>query len=183
MKLIVGLGNPGRRYARTRHNVGFHVLDAFARKHNARIGRRMCRSLVGQAVVGEQVVVLAKPQTFMNSSGEAVGALCRRLEISAEDLIAVYDDMDLPIGRLRIRPRGSAGGHKGMNSIIAAIGSEEFVRVRIGIGREECDAIEYVLSRFGRDELPAVRDAINRAAQALECIIVEGIETAMNRFN
>jgi len=181
--LIVGLGNPGRRYARTRHNVGFDVLDAFARNHHTRIGRRMARAVVGRALVGDQEVFLAKPHTFMNLSGEAVREICRRLGVNANEITVVYDDLDLPVGKMRIRPKGSAGGHKGMASIIGYVGTNEFPRVRIGIGRDDREAVEYVLSRFRRDELPIIREAVARAAEALDLMLREGVEAAMNMFN
>jgi len=143
----------------------------------------MCRSVVSRTFVGDQEVFLAKPQTFMNLSGGAVGDLCRRLRISSRDLIVVYDDLDLPVGKLRIRPKGSAGGHKGISSTINRLRANEFARVRIGIGRDERDAVDYVLSKFDRAELPAIRAAVNRAAEALDCILLEGVQAAMNRFN
>ena len=183
MRLLVGLGNPGRRYAHTRHNVGFDILDVFAKRHHTRINRRMSRSVVGLAVIDGVEIWLAKPQTFMNNSGDTVFELCRRLHLDPRQIIVVYDDMDLPLGKLRIRPGGSAGGHKGMKSIIARLGTDDFPRVRIGIGREDGDTVDYVLSRFDRNELPIIRAAMDRAVEVLDSLIVEGIEAAMNEFN
>jgi len=183
LKLIVGLGNPGRRYAATRHNVGFLVVDELARRHGISVRKRMGRALAGEGRICEQDVILAKPQTFMNLSGEAVSHIARRRSIGAEDLIVIYDDVDLPPGKLRIRARGSSGGHKGMKSVIQHLGTEEFPRVRIGIGSIEGEAVDYVLSRFRRSEVPLIRSAVREAAAAVEVILSEGIEAAMNRFN
>ena len=143
----------------------------------------MCRAVVGQMFIGDEHIFLAKPQTYMNLSGEAVVELCRRFRVSPVDLIVVHDDLDLPLGKLRIRPKGSAGGHKGMLSIISRLHNDEFTRIRIGIGDADREPIEFVLSRFSRDELSLIRPVINRAADALECILMEGIEAAMNKFN
>jgi len=183
LKLIVGLGNPGRRYAHTRHNVGFEVVNVFAKRHHVRVGQRMCRSVVGQTFVGDEEVFLAKPHTFMNLSGEAVAQLCARFRIAPSDLILIYDDLNLPMGKLRIRPQGSSGGHKGMISIINRLHTDEFPRLRVGIGQAEGETVAYVLNKFRRDELHAVRAAVNRAAEALESIVLEGVEAAMNKFN
>lgn len=182
MKLIVGLGNPGRAYAHTRHNVGFDVVDMLARRRKTKVLGRQCRALVGSFDAGGERVLLAKPQTFMNESGSAVSALVDRYGIRPEDLIVVYDDMDLPPGRIRIRKKGSSGGHRGMNSIIRSLGTTDFPRLRIGIGHGD-EAVEHVLSRFSRKELALVRPALERAVDALEMIIKDGIEAAMNVYN
>lgn len=183
MKLIVGLGNPGRRYAATRHNVGYMVLDELAKRHRIHVKKRMGRAMVGQGTIAEEEVLLAKPMTFMNLSGEAVSHLARRYRIKPEDIIVIYDDVDLPPGKIRIRPRGSAGGHKGMDSIIYHLRTQDFPRVRIGIGSIEGEAIDYVLSRFNRSDIALIKPAIASAASAVEAIIAEGIEPAMNKFN
>lgn len=183
MKLIVGLGNPGRRYAHTRHNVGFDVLDEFAKRHNTRILRRSCRSLIGTASVSGKDILLAKPQTFMNLSGDAVYDLCRTYGVAPSELVAVYDDLDLPLGKVRIRPKGSAGGHKGMASIIQRLKTNEFPRIRIGIGRSGEETVDYVLSRFTRNEMGEIKTAVKTAADALEMMVRQGIEPAMNYYN
>ena len=182
MRAIVGLGNPGRDYAHTRHNVGFDTLDLLAKRHAARILRRECRALVGQVTIAGERVLLVKPQTYMNDSGSAVGQFARKHEITTEELIVVCDDIDLPLGKLRIRRQGSSGGHKGMQSIINHLHSNEFVRIRIGIGREG-DAIKHVLRRFGKREKEDIQIALQRAADALEKILTAGLDPAMNEYN
>lgn len=182
MRLIVGLGNPGRTYAHTRHNVGFDVIDAFARKHRVRVLGRQCTALVGSFDFLGEPIMLAKPQTFMNDSGSAVAGLVRKHHVEPGDLVVVYDDMDLPLGRIRIRMKGSSGGHKGMNSIIHHLGSADFPRIRIGIGHQG-EAINHVLSRFNRKDRQVIDGAVQDAADALEMILNEGIEAAMNVYN
>lgn len=182
MKLIVGLGNPGRAYAHTRHNVGFDVVDMLGRRHRTRILSRQSRALVGSFESGGERVLLAKPQTFMNESGTAVGALVRRYGMEPGDVLVVYDDMDLPPGKIRIRTRGSSGGHKGMDSIIHHLRSGDFPRLRIGIGHAG-HAMNHVLSRFNRKERDLVRPALERAVDALDMILTDGIEAAMNVYN
>jgi PTH1 family peptidyl-tRNA hydrolase len=183
LKLIIGLGNPGRDYAGTRHNVGFEVLEVLAKRHHTRVLKRMGRSLIGRATIAGQEVTLMKPLTFMNLSGEAVAYLCRREKIDPSEILVVYDDMALPLGRIRIRPGGSAGGHNGMKSIIAHLHTQEFPRVRVGIGSANRDAIDHVLSRFHRAEKQAAHEAIITAADAIEMILSEGLEPAMNQYN
>jgi len=182
VRVIVGLGNPGRAYAHTRHNVGFDVLDLFAKRHKARILARQYRALVGSFdLVGEQIL-LVKPQTYMNESGVALSAIARKHNLQADDFLVVYDDMDLPLGRIRIRMDGSSGGHKGMNSIIQHMHSKDFPRIRIGIGRTG-DAIDHVLSRFNRKDREIIDIAVQQAADALDMILNEGIDAAMNVYN
>jgi len=182
VKVIVGLGNPGRAYAHTRHNVGFDVLDIFAKRRKVRILGRQHRALVGGFERDGEEILLVKPQTFMNESGAAVGAIVRKHRLEPGDILVVHDDIDLPLGRLRIRMRGSSGGHKGMNSIIHGLGSSDFPRIRIGIGRAG-DAIDHVLSRFNRRERAIIDPALQSAADALVMILEEGIEAAMNEYN
>jgi PTH1 family peptidyl-tRNA hydrolase len=183
--LIVGLGNPGGEYRGTRHNVGFDAIDLLAERHRIDARHFDKRALVGYGQIGEVAVVLAKPQTFMNLSGESVAPLMRMLELRPQDVIVVVDEMDLPLGRIRIRKEGSAGGHNGLKSLIQHLGTQEFPRVRIGVGRppQGADTVEHVLSRFGRDEIEPIRTAIARAADAAESIAEEGLDAAMNRFN
>jgi PTH1 family peptidyl-tRNA hydrolase len=189
VKLIVGLGNPGREYSGTRHNIGFAVLGALARKHGINFDKRCCHSRAGEGRIGGQEVALAKPQTYMNLSGDAVAALMRRYRIKPEDILVVHDDLDLSLGRIRLRAGGSAGGHNGLKSIIASVGSTEFTRLKIGIGRPETadaprgDVVDHVLSDFGAAERKVADEAVARAVAAVETVLELGLETAMNRFH
>jgi PTH1 family peptidyl-tRNA hydrolase len=184
IKLIVGLGNPGAKYAHSRHNVGFMVVDRLAHVEGIAFSRRRFNALLAEGEIGPERVIVAKPQTFMNSSGVAVGKLFGFYKVRPEDLIVIYDDLDLPLGKTRLRTRGSAGGHHGMESIIAAIGTSEFPRLRIGIGRPNPDAdIDHVLSPFTAEEDRVIKEAIERAAKTVEVWLSEGITLAMNRFN
>lgn len=185
MKLLVGLGNPGRRYACTRHNVGFLLLDRIAEARSIRISDDRCESLVGRGEWEREPLVLAKPQTWMNNSGLAVVALLRRFRVRGADLVVVYDDMDLPFGRLRIRSGGSAGGHRGLESILQHVVHRDFVRLRIGIGRPpgDMDAVDHVLSRFSPEEQDSLDGVLTKAAEALEAIVLEGPVRAMESFN
>ena len=182
MRLIVGLGNPGRAYAHTRHNVGFDVLDIFAKHRKVKVLGRQCHALVGSFELFGEQFLLAKPQTFMNESGLAVGELIRKYRLEPSDILVVYDDMDLPLGKIRIKPQGSSGGHKGMNSIIKHIHSNEFPRIRIGIGRGG-EVVNHVLSRFNRKDRQVMDVTLEQAADALDMILKEGIEAAMNVYN
>lgn len=191
MKLIVGLGNPGKTYARNRHNVGFQCLNYFAGVHSIRFDRRQCRARAGIAEVRGEMLLLARPATFVNLSGKSVACLVHKHRIPLSDLLIIYDDLDLPLGRIRLRQSGSSGGHKGMNSIICALGSEDFPRIRVGIGRPEAkgqsmseDAIvSYVLSDFSPDEQAIIKPAIVRVSEAIDCFLTEGIVAAMSKFN
>jgi PTH1 family peptidyl-tRNA hydrolase len=183
MKLIVGLGNPGRNYQGTRHNVGFEVLDLLAGRH-----RLDWESAPADAVIAKwraAATLVAKPLTFMNLSGAAAGDLLRFFKIELADLLVVVDDTNLELGRLRARPSGSAGGHNGLKSIIAALGTEEFARLRVGVGRGDArrDLADHVLARFEPDERPIIAEAVGRAADAAELFVSEGIGPVMNRFN
>jgi PTH1 family peptidyl-tRNA hydrolase len=183
VKLIVGLGNPGRSYANDRHNIGFRCLGHFAQKHGISIRRRKSRAKLGTGEVAGNMVVLAKPQTFMNLSGRAVGPLVQWLGVSLKDMLVIYDDLDLPLGRVRIRERGSSAGHKGVESIITSLGSDEFPRIRVGIGRPEGDVISYVLKGFTAEERGIVSQVMVTVCEAIYCILNEGIVVAMNRYN
>lgn len=186
MKIIAGLGNPGGEYAATRHNVGFMVVDRLARELGAAAEKKMFKALVGQGRVGAEKVALVKPQTYMNLSGEAVGALLSWYKLTPADLVVVYDDLDLPPGKVRVRPGGGSGGHKGMQSIIQVLGTEDFPRVRIGIGRPADPAFEtarYVLSRFTPEETVIIEEALKLATEAVRCIIQSGVQQAMNLYN
>jgi len=187
MKLIVGLGNPGREYRDTRHNVGFVVADEIARRHNLTFA--MAPSQIPDAMIakkfGADGLLVAKPLTFMNNSGEAVAALARYYDISIGDLLVVVDEVALPFGRLRARARGSAGGHNGLKSVIARLGTTEFARLRLGVGRGDArrDLADHVLSKFEADEQSALGDFITRAADAAEMFAAEDIAKVMNTYN
>lgn len=183
--LIVGLGNPGLEYARNRHNVGFHCLDRLAQAHNLDIRRRKKRARVAKGTIAGQQVVLAMPQTFMNESGRAVGPLTRFFQVELERLLVIYDDLDLPPGTIRIRPGGGSGGHKGMRSIIQYLGSQEFARLRIGIGRPpgRMDPADYVLQDINGEEVDLFDESLDRAVAAIETWLREGVEEAMSRHN
>lgn len=184
IRLIVGLGNPGPRYQNSRHNAGFMVLDRFAEEHDLAFKRKRFNALIAEGEVAGHRVVLAKPQTFMNSSGEAVGKLYAFFKIAPQDLIVVYDDLDLPLGKIRLRAQGSSGGHHGMESIIGRIGTTDFPRLRIGIGRPNPDAdIDHVLGSFESSERAAMKETFGRAADAVGVWLAQGIDSAMNRFN
>jgi PTH1 family peptidyl-tRNA hydrolase len=183
--LIVGLGNPGREYKATRHNIGFMLVDQLAGRLGASFGRMESRALVAKGSYQDRRIVLAKPQTFMNLSGQAVSALRNYYKVPLANLLVVYDEVDLPSGVLRLRARGGSAGHNGMRSIIEKLGSQDFPRLRIGIGRPpgRMDAAAYVLQDFGRDERLIVEAALDRAVQATLTFIESGIQAAMNNFN
>ena len=184
MKLIIGLGNPGKAHANNRHNVGFQCLAHFARSHRISLNERKAKAKVGMGDVAGGQVVVAKPRTYMNLSGDAVGRLVPRFGVHLDDLLVICDDLDLPLGKLRIRQHGGSAGHKGVESIIASLGSEEFTRIRIGIGRpDDGDEVAYVLNDFTAAEKDLIKEAIATVADAIYCILAEGIETAMNRYN
>ena len=184
-RLVVGLGNPGRRYARTRHNIGFMVADALAREAGAGPWTIRCRSLVSGASIGGTPLILAKPLTYMNLSGHAVRLLLEEQGGCADSLVLVLDDLNLPFGGIRVRPRGSAGGHHGLQSVIDALGNDVFVRVRVGISEEEMpgDKTAFVLSDFPADREDGLREMILRAASAVRVIISDGVDKAMSAFN
>ena len=183
-RLIVGVGNPGAEYAGTRHNVGFQCLDALAGAHRVSFTKRQEKALVGTGNIEGVPVVLAKPMTFMNLSGVAVAGLARRWKVPPPDIFVIYDDMDLPFGKIRIRERGSSGGHKGIQSIIAEIGTDDFPRLRVGIGRpQDSDSIDHVLSEFTQAESSELKDVYAKAVAAVETVLREGLPPAINRFN
>lgn len=185
IKLVVGLGNPGPEYVGTRHNMGFMVVDRLAALYGARFTDWHRRALVAVVVVDGRPVRLAKPRTYMNLSGEVVGPLLAEMGLSPAEMLLVYDDLDLPLGRLRLLPRGSSGGHKGVNSVIGAVGTTDFPRLRVGIGRppEGGDAATYVLSSFLPEEKEIVTAVVDTAAAAVDCVLREGLARAMNKFN
>ena len=184
--LVVFLGNPGPKYACTRHNAGFMAGEAMGKKLGVSINRLRFKALTADAEIGGEKVLLMKPQTFMNLSGDAVGEAARFYKIPPEHVIVVSDEVSLPLARLRVRPKGSAGGHNGLKSIIAALGSDAFPRVRIGVGappHPDYDMADWVLSVFRNQDLEDMRAAADRAAEAVICYIGEGPEPTMNRFN
>lgn len=184
-RIIVGLGNPGPEYADTRHNIGFHCVDCVAGKHEIRLSRRHRSALVGEGEIEGLPVVLAKPRTFVNRSGRAVVYLLARYRLSPSELLVVYDDMELPLGKIRLRAGGSAGGHNGIKSIVQEIGTQDFPRLRIGIGRPpaDLDPIEYVLGKQDDEDRAAAADAVKLAVTAITSVVADGITVAMNRFN
>ena len=182
-RLIVGLGNPGKEYDGTRHNVGWDAVDLLGKRHHIHVKARRNKASVGEGEIVGEKVILARPLTFMNLSGQAVGGLARRYRLDISDIIVICDDANLPLGRIRVRASGSAGGHKGLTSIIHALGAQDFPRVRVGVGSPSGDMVDHVLSRFKRGERAAAKEAISRAADAVEAILSEGIESAMNEFN
>jgi PTH1 family peptidyl-tRNA hydrolase len=181
--LLVGLGNPGSRYARTRHNIGFLVIEELAGRLGLQFREKPDHRICDGSIEGERTALM-EPSTFMNRSGTAVGKVVGRFTIPPEKIIVVHDDLDLEAGKLKIRRKGSSGGHKGVESIIQNIGSSDFIRVKVGIGRDPLIPVEkYVLSRFSKEELPLVKEAVSRAADSIAFIISEGVEKAMNKFN
>jgi PTH1 family peptidyl-tRNA hydrolase len=187
MMLIAGLGNPGRLYLHNRHNVGFHVVELLAKRWRLSFEQRKSKALLARGRIGDNDVVLAKPQTFMNLVGTSIAPLLRSLQLAPVDLLVIYDDLDLPAGVVRLRSNGSAGGHHGMESIIAQVGSREFARLRIGIGRpgdrSPDEVAEYVLGDFSGAERKEMADVYERAADAVECILGQGLTAAMNTYN
>ena len=183
MKLVIGLGNPGRQYEMTRHNIGFMVIDYLAGQYHAKVNKSKCRALCGEAEIEGERVLLVKPQTFMNLSGESVRELCDYFKIPPEDIVVIYDDKDLEAGQIRIREKGSAGGHNGMKSIIYQLQTDQFARIRVGIGQPKDGMIEYVLGQFSKEEQPKIEAAGKNAAEAVGLIVQGKTAEAMGRFN
>jgi PTH1 family peptidyl-tRNA hydrolase len=185
MFLVAGLGNPGEEYAATPHNMGFLVVDRLAARHGIRLTRKECQAVLGQGNIGGKTVLLVKPQTFMNLSGVAVKPLLEKNEIPCSDLVLVYDELDLPWGSLRVRPRGSAAGHNGIKDVIAKLGTQEFPRIRLGVHPDHPlpSGRDYLLSRFTRQQNESLDEFVDLAADATESIITEGVEKSMTRFN
>jgi PTH1 family peptidyl-tRNA hydrolase len=186
MKMIVGLGNPGRDYEHTRHNVGFDVLSVLAEKLDVKPGmwKAEHRAHTARAMIGTEKVILVKPQTFMNLSGEAVRALNDYYKLNGlEDLIVISDDVAIPTGHIRIRAKGSAGGHNGLKNIIQHMGGDGFVRLRVGVGGPGNDMVDHVLGHFSSEDSKIMQEAFDKAADAVSCIVTDGIDKAMTRFN
>jgi PTH1 family peptidyl-tRNA hydrolase len=186
VKLIVGLGNPGIEYQFTPHNLGFLTIDRIAEECGVEVRNRQCRALTARVVIGPEPVLLAKPETYMNLSGLSARELVAKHEVKPEtDLIVIYDELDLPMGTIRIRQRGSSAGHNGMESVIGALGTQEFVRVRLGVapGRKIKDSVSYLLKPFRKAQLKHLDEMLDNAAEAVKMILTEGPAKAMNRFN
>lgn len=191
MKLIVGLGNPGKEYALNRHNIGFICLDFLANKYRIKFDKKQCKAKTGTGVIAENEVILAKPQTYMNASGQSVVLLLQKYNIiNPADVMVIHDDLDLPLGKIRIRQGSSSAGHKGVESIIIALNSKDFIRIRIGIGRPEASSIytqseiiDYVLGDFTPDEMKIVESISEKVSEAVFFLLKEGLIAAMNKFN
>lgn len=185
MVLITGLGNPGMEYAATRHNIGFDMITYLCDKYDISLRSREKKALVGKGIISGEKVVLAQPQTFMNASGESVRALMDYYKLDRDELVVIYDDISLEVGQIRVRPKGSAGGHNGIKSIIAHLGTQEFARIKIGVGAkpEGGDLVNHVLGRFSREEDGMLRDVFALADEALCAVLSEGVDSAMNRVN
>jgi len=185
MYLIVGLGNPGKQYDMTRHNIGFHTIDYIADKYGAKLTKLKFKAVYGEATISGEKVYLVKPQTYMNLSGDSVGEMAQFYKIPPENIIVINDDISLDIGRIRVRPKGSAGGHNGIKSIIAHLGTQEFPRVKVGVGEKPArmDLADYVLGHFSKEEQATMDDAVKEAADAVCEIVNVGIAQAMNDHN
>ncbi|MFA5316538.1 MAG: aminoacyl-tRNA hydrolase [Dehalococcoidales bacterium] len=187
MKLIVGLGNPGNKYAKNRHNLGFRCVNYFAKEHDIRFDEKQGLARTGAGEVGGTKIILARPQTFMNLSGQSVSRLVKKFRVDLADLLVIHDDLDLPPGRIRIRRDGGSGGHKGIASVTECLGSPDFYRLRVGISRpddtDEAAIVEYVLSEFSPEEARVMAKAVPVASEAILCFISNGPEAAMNQYN
>ncbi|AOZ97539.1 aminoacyl-tRNA hydrolase [Butyrivibrio hungatei] len=186
MYVIAGLGNPEKKYFETRHNVGFATIDALSDKYNIELTETKFKAAFGKGRIGNERVILVKPLTYMNLSGEAIRPICDYFKVdSKEELIVISDDVDLDVGKIRVRPKGSAGGHNGLKSIIAQLGHSEFNRVRVGVGKrpKEYDMVDWVLGHFQGEDAVSIKEGINKAVNAVEEIISTGVDSAMNDFN
>ena len=184
MKIIAGLGNPGKEYENTKHNVGFLTIDILAEKYDIKVNKIKFKGLVGEGMIGTEKVILVKPQTYMNLSGQCIREIVAFYKLDMEDLVVIYDDIDLPMGNLRIRKKGSAGTHNGMRSIIYDLQDDGFPRVRVGIGGErKGDLANYVISGFSGDDRKLIEEAIVKAADAVACFVEDGIDRAMVDYN
>lgn len=184
MYIIVGLGNPGRKYENTRHNLGFITIDRLASKHDIKVDKIKFKALVGDGRIAGQKVLLVKPQTYMNLSGESVREVANFYKVEPDEIIVIYDDLDLPLGNLRIRKSGSAGTHNGMKSVVYQLKSDQFPRIRIGIGQNgDKDIIDFVIGGFRKEEVPILEDTVDKAVMAIESMIGETVDIAMNKYN
>ena len=185
MYIIVGLGNPGDRFTQTKHNIGFITVDYLAEQLGIKVNKVKHKALIGEGTIGGEKVMLVKPQTFMNLSGQSVMDIVGFYKVPLENLIVIYDDIDLPVGKVRIRPSGSSGTHNGMRNIIYLLGKQNFPRVRIGVGKQPdyMDLADYVMTKFTGEEVPLMEEAVKRSALAAEEIVKSGINIAMNKYN
>lgn len=183
MFLIVGLGNPGKEYDGTRHNIGFEAVDYIANKYNIELNRIKFKGVFGEGFIGGKKVILLKPTTYMNLSGDSIREAINFYKIDSEEVIVLYDDISLDVGRLRIREKGSAGGHNGIKSTIANLSTDVFPRVKIGVGGPKGNLVSHVLGRFSQDEMQVLNKTIVATSDAVECIIVKDVKDAMNKFN
>lgn len=185
MFVIVGLGNPGKEYEETRHNTGFMVLDALAEKYNIDVKKVKCKALLGQGEINGEKVILVKPQTFMNLSGQAVAEVLNFYKVDKENFVVIFDDIDLPVGKLRVKERGSAGTHNGVKSIVSSLGTTEFKRVKVGVGKQRPgeDLVNHVLGKFSKEDRALLDESIEKAVGAVETVIDKGVAAAMNEFN
>lgn len=185
MKLIIGLGNPGKEYTKTRHNIGFEAIDALADHDNINVGKSKFKALYGEGNLGNEKIVLVKPQTYMNLSGESVKAFATWYKVDPKDILIIYDDVSLPPGKLRIRMKGSAGGHNGIKSIIQHLGTDEFERIKVGIGEKPqgWNLADYVLSRFTNAEIKTIEETMDDVVSATHLIVEKGIQDSMNKYN
>lgn len=184
MYVIAGLGNPGKQYENTKHNIGFITVDFLADRYDIKVNKLKHKALVGEGFIAGKKVLLVKPQTFMNLSGESLREVLAYYKLPVEELVVIYDDIDLPMGSLRIRKKGSAGTHNGMRSIVYQLDSDEFPRFRIGIGGErKGDLASYVIGGFRKEDVPLMEEAVTQAAAAVECMLEKGIDIAMGEYN
>jgi len=186
MYIIAGLGNPEAKYDHTRHNIGFHAIDVLSKKYNINLNKLKFKALFGDGIIGGEKVILVKPQTYMNLSGEAIREIASFYKVDVSDIIVIFDDISLETGRIRIREKGSAGGHNGIKSIIYQLNSDQFPRIKLGIGappHADFELVDYVLGKFTPDEIKVLEPVLLDTADAVECIIKNGIDSAMNKYN
>lgn len=183
MFLIVGLGNPGSQYEDTRHNIGFKVVDNIAKEYNIEINRQKFKGVCGEGFINGEKVILLKPTTYMNLSGESIREVVDFYKLSNDDVLVIYDDISLDVGRLRIREKGSAGGHNGIKSIIAHLGTDIFPRIKVGVGQPNVDLVNYVLGKFTKEEMEVLNESIDASTKAAKEIISNDVKTAMNIYN
>ncbi|MBU5454716.1 aminoacyl-tRNA hydrolase [Caproiciproducens sp. MSJ-32] len=183
MFLIVGLGNPGKEYDNTRHNIGFETVDYIADKYNIDINRKKFKGICGEGLINNTKVILLKPSTYMNLSGESIVEAMNFYKLKNEELIIIYDDISLEVGRLRIREKGSAGGHNGIKSIIGNLASDVFPRIKIGVGQPKGELVSHVLGKFNKEEMEILKEVIEAASIGVETIIKDGTKEAMNKLN
>ena len=183
--IIVGLGNPGKEYEETRHNTGFMVLDKIAEKYNIDVRKQKCKALLGQGEINGEKVILVKPQTYMNLSGEAVSEVMKFYKVEKKNIIIIFDDIDLPVGTLRVKERGSAGTHNGVKSVVYLLGTTEFKRVKVGVGKQRPgeDLVNHVLGKFSKEDRVLLEEALDKAVAATEMIMGQSVAAAMNSFN